>query len=114
MLASGFDDEQSEPSSPAFSHLFSSDCTYRQEGTTYRLPAHCVLQGKLPTLPLPTIVDLLRDEIGDFREQYQPFAPTYRYYGGQPIFSSAFSSLLDGSFEASQQLIRFTQQGKEI
>jgi hypothetical protein len=59
-------------------------------------------------------VNLLRDDIASFTEIYQPFEQTYRYYGAQPIFKQPFSFLLDGSYEANQQLIRFAQQEKEI
>ncbi|MDR0650322.1 MAG: hypothetical protein LBG59_02710 [Candidatus Peribacteria bacterium] len=44
------------------------------------ISAHCALQGKLPTLPTTTIIDLLREDIENFTEIYQPFEQKYRYY----------------------------------
>jgi hypothetical protein len=101
------------PSSVVLDTL-SAPCTYRQEGNIFWVSAHCALQGKLPPLPVKTIVDLLREDISGFTEVYQPFKQTYRYYGAQPLFKQPFSFLLDGSYEANQQLLRFTQQEKEV
>jgi hypothetical protein len=103
------------PPLPTVSEVFVTPCTYHQEGEIFWVPAHCALQGKLPTLPINTIVDLLRADITDFTEMYQPFEQTYHYYGAKPIFKQPFSFLLDGSYEANQQLLRFAaQQDKEI
>jgi hypothetical protein len=60
------------------------------------------------------VVDLLRDDIITFTEIYQPFKIDATYYGGQPIYKTPNTSLLNGSFEANQQLIQLAKQGKEI
>jgi hypothetical protein len=91
-----------------------SQCGFRQEGTTYRVEASCVLQGNLPKLETKEVVDLLRNDIIGRSEVYQPFEINYHYYGSTPTFSSEIASILDGSIASQQTLANLAQQGKEI
>ena len=91
-----------------------TNCTPTQTDDTYILRAACVLQGKLPPLSVQEITDLIRNDIEGFTEVYQPFETDATYYGGQPIYKNPFTSLLNGSFEANQQLIQLAKQEKQI
>jgi len=69
-------DLQEEISLP---ELFSL-CGFRQEGNQYFLEAKCVLQEKLPPLSTQEIIDLLREDIIGFDNEYQPFISEFSYF----------------------------------
>jgi hypothetical protein len=110
------DDTPSSNQSPSSDTaiLLPSSCGYAQTNDTYTLKASCVLQGNLPPLTTKEITDLLRDEIETFTDIYQPFETDRTYYGSQPVFKTPNISILNGSFEANQQLIQLAKEEKEI
>ena len=61
------------------SDLFSL-CGFRQENGLYFLEAKCVLQEKLPPLSVQEVVDLLREDIIGFDNEYQPFSSEFSYF----------------------------------
>ncbi|MDR0282800.1 MAG: hypothetical protein LBI53_06015 [Candidatus Peribacteria bacterium] len=61
------------------SGLFSL-CGFRRENGWYFLEAKCVLQEKLPPLSTQEIIDLLREDIIGFDNEYQPFSSEFSYF----------------------------------